>query len=591
MKLRVLLFFLLGSHLALAADRPNILWLSIEDYGPHFGCYGDEYADTPNVDAFAERSLLYLNASSNAPVCAPARTTIVTGVFPTMLGAQHMRSEAKVPDWLTLSPMQMAELGYRCYNPGKTDYNLAVNDKGQWNGKGEIFAKNEKPFYAVLNYTGSHESQIRNANPNPQHDPAKAPVPAYMPDTPEVRKDWAQYYDRGTQADKWLADQLEKLEKSGLAEDTIVWFWGDHGSGMPRSKRYVGWSGLHVPLIVHIPEKFKHLRPADYLPGAKTERLVGFVDFAPTLLSLAGKPAVDYHHGTAFLGEHIGEAPEFSFGFRDRMDERPDSSRSVTDGRYIYIKNFMPHLPLLKGLRYQMETPTTRVWKEMFEKGELNETQAFAWTAPRPNEELYDLKNDPDETVNLADKNSEVLEKFRSALVDHLNRTGDLGLLSEALMHEMASDFPTPGDFAKSDPFEVKRKEGAFYLEPKKEDKRLAANHASLPVPPFDEETLKELESWLEGDSPVMKVAALDLLVREKATPERADRLLALADPAETGPYTALQALGALSQFEELSPEQVKTLKNLNTKPNNAPSRVKEYCQRLKETLLEKFSK
>ena len=247
----------------------------------------------------AKKSLLYLNAISTAPVCAPARTTIISGMYAPSLGAHHMRSQAAKPAWLKFYPEFLREAGYYCTNNSKTDYNIDHNIREIWDESSNKAhyrkRKDGQPFFAIFNQTCTHESRIRGRNAKTSHDPARVQVPPYHPDTPEVRNNWAQYYDRLNQMDEWFGSQLEALDKAGLTEDTIVIFWADHGSGMPRGKRYAGWSGLHVPMIVHIPEKWKHLRPPEYKAGAHTDRLVGFVDLGATMLSLAGiKPCLLY---------------------------------------------------------------------------------------------------------------------------------------------------------------------------------------------------------------------------------------------------------------------------------------------------------
>ncbi|MEX1117546.1 MAG: sulfatase [Terrimicrobiaceae bacterium] len=367
-----------------AATPPNILWLTAEDHGPHLGCYGDPDAITPNLDAFAKQALLYTRASSNAPICAPARTTLIAGVHAPSLGAHHMRLRVTAPDWLELIPELLRKEGYYCTNNDKTDYNFTGDHTKLWDESSQTAHYRNRPegapFFAVFNSMITHESGLRTENPDPIHDPARIIVPPYHPDIPEVRKDWAQYHDRITQMDRWVGEQLAELEKAGLAEDTIVFFFSDHGSGMPRSKRYAGWSGLHVPLLVRIPEKFRHLRPAGYEAGGRSDRLVSFVDFAPTLLSLLGREALPWHTGSAFLGTHTRPAPTHSFGYVGRADERPDESRSATDGRFLYLRNLMPHVALNKGLRYQMQTPTTRLWRELFHAGKLNEVRSLCRT-------------------------------------------------------------------------------------------------------------------------------------------------------------------------------------------------------------------
>jgi len=572
--------------LAHADERPNILWLTTEDHGPHLGCYGDVNAITPNLDSFSCQSLRYTRASSNAPICAPARTTLATGMYATALGAHHMRSAVDTPDWLELIPELLRKEGYYTTNSDKTDYNFTGDHTKPWDDSSRTAHYRNRPegapFFAVFNCGLTHESQLRNKNPNPIHDPAKITVPPYHPDIPEVRKDWAQYHDRITQMDKWFAKQLAELEKAGLADDTIVFFFADHGSGMPRSKRYAGWSGLHVPFIVRIPEKFHHLRPAGYKPGGTSDRLVGFVDFAPTLLSLVGKEARPWHQGRAFLGTHTSPAPNHSFGFVGRADERPDESRSSTDGHYLYLRNLMPHVPLNKGLAYQMQTPTTRVWKELFQAGKLNPVQAFAWTAPRPVEELYDLVDDPHEIRNLASEKPELLKNFRTALSQHLVATKDLGLLPEFTMHEHSRKHSlTPGDFARSSHFDpadlipfttAASANDCLPLQPEKPQVLAAQLRALVVHSPAaidkQPDLRADLESLLTHESPEIRAGAAEILSRHPATRDRAvDALVTLADPAASDLFSAMHALDAISRLDSLAAAPLETLRTSNTKP------------------------
>ena len=275
------------------AAQPNILWVSSEDHGPQMGCYGDTYATTPHIDTFAKRALRYTHAWAVAPVCAPTRTTIVTGLHGPSSGGDHMRSMVAYPAGQKMFPQLLREAGYYTTNHTKEDYNLPKTPAVWDASSAQAHWKNRpagKPFFAVFNSTKSHESQIikLGTEGKPVHDPAKVRVPAYHPDTPEVRRDWALYYDSVTAADADAGAVLAQLAADGLADDTIIFYWADHGSGMPRSKRWPSNSGLHVPLLVHIPEKFKDLRPADYVAGGTTDRPVSFVDFSPTMCSLAG---------------------------------------------------------------------------------------------------------------------------------------------------------------------------------------------------------------------------------------------------------------------------------------------------------------
>ena len=443
------------------SPRPNFLWLTSEDNGPELGCYGDTYADTPNIDALAARSLRYTNCWSNAPVCAPARTTLVTGMCPTSLGAQNMRSQVALPPQVQLYPQLFRQLGYYCSNNSKEDYNLDTPDdvwdessnRAHWRKR-----RAGQPFFAVFNSTISHESKIRTRPHRAIHDPAKLTVPPYHPDTPEVRQDWAQYYDRMTEMDREVGRILQQLKEDGLADNTIVFYYGDHGSGMPRSKRWLYQSGLHVPLIVHIPARFQSLLKQPVAPGSTSDRLVSFIDFMPTVLSLAGQQPASQLQGQAFLGQYATADPQYIFGFRDRMDERYDMSRAVRDDEFLYIRNFYPQRPQGAYLAYMFETPTTHIWKELFDAGKLDSAQSAFWQT-KPAEELYDIAADPHQIHNLATEaqHLQTLERLREANRQWMVRIGDLGLLPEGQMLELAgTDAPyTLGQDRQRYPIEV----------------------------------------------------------------------------------------------------------------------------------------
>jgi len=520
-----------------AADRPNILWLTSEDHSPTMGCYGDKYATTPNVDALAARGMRYRFAWSCAPVCAPARTTLISGLYPPSTGAEHMRSMVPLPASFKMYPQFLREAGYYCSNNAKEDYNLAkpgqVWDESSRNAHYQNRAAGQ-PFFAVFNSEKSHESQIRTRPHTAVHDPAKVRVPAYHPDTPEVRQDWAQYYDKVTEADAAAGQRLKELAEAGLAEDTIVFYYADHGSGMPRSKRWPCNSGLQVPVVVYFPAKWKHLAPPEYQPGGASDRLISFVDFAPTVLSLAGVQPPAWMQGHAFAGKFIAPAQPFVFGFRGRMDERIDCVRSVSDGRYVYLRNFMPHLSQAQHVDYQFQTPTTRVWFEHFKSGKATPAQAIFWTAPKAPEELYDLTNDPDKVKNLAASfaHQEVLAKFRKAQADLAVRIRDVGLLPEGEIHTRSGG-TAPYAMGHDD---VKYPFARIFA---------AANLASH----LKADALPQLrQSLADGDSAVRYWAALGVLMRgkEAVVASRADLHKALADAS---PFVRIPAAQALGQF------------------------------------------
>jgi arylsulfatase A-like enzyme len=555
---------LLFTSSAVAADRPNILWISSEDNGPHLGCYGDEYAVSPNLDALAARGLRYTRASSNAPVCAPARTTIISGIFPPSTGAEHMRSQTALPESMKMFPVYLRELGYYCTNASKEDYNLEStgqvwdesSKKAHWKNHGE-----GQPFFAVFNATISHESQIRNdiADKYRIHDPAKVRVPAYHPDTPEVRKDWAQYYDRITMMDAELGERLKEVEDAGLAEDTIIFYWGDHGSGMPRNKRWPYNSGLHVPFIAHFPEKWKHLAPDEYTVGGTSDRRIGFIDLAPTMLSLVGIEPKEWMQGLAFAGKFEKAGAEYSFGFRGRMDERIDLVRSVIGERYVYLRQYMPHRIYGQYIDYMFQTPTTQVWHDLHAAGKLNEAQSHFWER-KPSEELYDLETDRDEVNNLVDspEHQEIVTKMRAAHASWEKEIRDVGFLPEAEVHARSVGIT---------PYEMGH-------DPEKYDFDAifaAAGLASSQNP----EDLPAIIGLLESkDSGVRYWGATGLLIQESAGVKAGhDALIkALGDDCASVAIVAAEAIGRYGE----GAEREKALEVLMSHANQATGNVFE---------------
>lgn len=523
---------------ARAADtaRPNILWVTCEDMGPHLHACGDSYSVTPNLDKLAARGSIYMNAWSNAPVCAPARTTIISGVYPPSTGSEHMRSMTKMPAGWKMFPGYLRDAGYYCSNNVKEDYNLEKppgtwddsSKKGHWRNRAS-----GQPFFSVFNLEITHESQIRKRPHTLVHDPAKVRVPAYHPDTPEVRHDWAQYYDNITTMDGQAGQILADLRSDGLADDTIVFFFGDHGSGMPRSKRWPYNSGLNVSIVAAIPEKWRALGPKDYVAGGKNHRLVSFVDLAPTMLSLAGLPAQPFHQGQAFLGRYEKAPRAYSFGFRGRMDERYDCVRSVRNDRYVYVRNYMPHKIYGQHLAYMWETPTTPVWERLYKEGKLNAAQRKFWEK-KPAEELFDLHTDPDEVKNLAEsaEHRPVLEKLRAEHLAHERALRDVGLLPEDEIHGRAGG---------GAPYEMGHDEKRYPAE-----KVLAA--AQLASSLKTGVTAELLALMRDEDSAARYWGALGVLMRGAAEVKAArTALVTLREGA--APAAAIVAAEALGQY------------------------------------------
>ncbi len=601
-------------------NLPNILWITCEDTGPQLGCYGDTYAETPNLDRLATRSLRYRNAWSTAPVCAPARTTLITGVYPPSTGSEHMRSLVAMPPFMKMYPQFLREAGYYCSNNSKEDYNLK-KPPGVWDdSSAKAHWKNRQPgqpFFAIFNFTITHESQIRRRPHELKHDPAKVRLPAYHPDTPEVRHDWAQYYDNITTMDAQAGKVLQELADAGQADNTIVFFYGDHGSGMPRSKRWPYNSGLHVPLLVHVPEKFKHLAPQDYAPGAGTDRLVGFVDFAPTLLSIAGVKPPDWMQGHAFLGAFAAPPQRYQFGFRGRMDERYDLVRTVRNERFIYIRNFRPDLIYGQHLAYMFETPTTQVWKQLYDAGKLQPPQTFFWQT-KPPEELYDLQNDRDEVRNLAGaaEHQAVLGELRQALREHLLSTRDVGFFPEAEMHRRAAG-STPyelGHDAAKYPFDrilamaelassrstdvAASRQSAEVALPKLKDGLKDGDSgvrywAALGLAMRDAAAVnaarEELRAALKDESPSVRIAAARALGLHGNADDLAlvlPVLKALAAPDKNGVFVSLEALSTIEALGKKADPLREFLRAMPRQDPNANDRTTSYVPRLTEHLL-----
>ena len=586
---------------AAAPSRPNILWITCEDIGPQLGCYGDPYANTPNIDRLAARGVRYSHAWSNAPVCAPARTTIISGLYPPCTGGEHMRSMTSLPPGMKMYPQYLREAGYYASNNSKEDYNLAKpgqvwddsSARAHWRAR-----KSGQPFFSIFNFTTTHESQIRKRPHTLVHDPARVRVPAYHPDTPEVRHDWAQYYDNITTMDGQAGEVLKQLESDGLADNTIVFFYGDHGSGMPRSKRWPYNSGLHVGIVVHIPERFRHLALKDYKPGGVSDRMVAFVDLAPTLLSLAGIQPPAHLQGSAFLGQYPGPEREFNYGFRGRMDERYDLVRTVRDRRYVYVRNYMPHKVYGQHLAYMFETPTTRVWKKLYDEGKLKPPQTYFWET-KPPEELYDLEKDPDETVNLAKspEHKAALARLRKAQQDLAVKIRDVGFLPEGEIHSRAKG---------STPYQVGHDEALYPMQKIMGTAELASSLDKAATPEL-EKRLKDadsavrywaalgllmrglkqpLENSLNDASPYVRIVAAEALGRygadadlQKALPVLVD----LAPPSKTNVFVALAALNALGNLGPKARPVKDKIKAINPKDPKADARFNSYVARLLE--------
>jgi arylsulfatase A-like enzyme len=417
---------------------------------PHIGAYGDALARTPVLDGLARESIRYTHAFTTAPVCAPSRAAIITGMYQTAIGAQHMRTtEDRVPElpgpylavppfYVKAFPEYLRAAGYYTSNRAKTDYQFGVpftiwDDLGptaHWRNR----ADRSQPFFSVFNLEVTHESQIFPTSPARKGkplvtDPARINMPPYYPDTPLVREELARMYDNIADMDGQVGEILRQLESDGLADNTIVFYWSDHGDGVPRSKRSLYDSGLRVPLMIRSPK----------ISGAVAsvnDQLVSMIDLAPTVLALAGVEIPAHLQGRVLVGPKAAPAPQFVFGARDRMDIEYDMMRSARDGRFLYVRNFAPEQPYAGHIIYRNQSNIMQEWFRLQAERSLTGSAALWMRTSRPAEELYDTIADPHQIRNLAAEpvHKQTLERLRTAVTDWMTRIDDQGLVNEPEM-------------------------------------------------------------------------------------------------------------------------------------------------------------
>lgn len=431
-------------------ERPNILWITSEDNGVAWvSCYGGTNAQTPAIDQLAKEGFRYTHCFDNAAVCAPTRACWITGMYGISNGTQPMRSRNLIPhDRIKYYPDLLKQAGYHTSNPAKTDFNIGGReDKDCWDfagakGKSQYGWKHRKPgqpFFAIVNITDSHESKAHGNVDNPGKDPDAMKLFSYHPDLPTIRKNYAKYAVAVENMDRKVGAALDALKKDGLEEDTIVIYNSDHGGVMARSKRFCYSSGIHCPLIVRIPEKYKHLYPADK-PGTTVDRIVSFVDMPKTWLSLAGAKIPDTFQGTTFLGNDQEQAPKYHLAFRERADERLDNVRVMRTAQFSYHKNYYPFAPAGQHLAYLWKAPATPAWEQYHRDGKTNEITG-RFFRPRVSEEFYDNATDFDNVKNLIDDASHKAQivELKAALRKKQLELFDSGLLPEKMRERRAA--------------------------------------------------------------------------------------------------------------------------------------------------------
>ncbi|WP_152352459.1 sulfatase family protein [Brachybacterium subflavum] len=444
--------------------RPNILWITTHDINPHLGCYagaypGAEHAVTPHLDDLASEGLRFDNAFASAPICAPSRSAIITGCHPASIGTIHMRSKAVPPAGVRMFTEHFREAGYYVTNNSFTDFQMATpssafdecSDTAHWRDRPDP----DQPFFATFHGLITHESQIHldeesfeervpHVRLEDRHAPEDVELPPYYPDTQVFRVAWARYLDLIGEMDHWVGTILQQLEDDGLAQSTIVVFWSDHGRGMPRAKRWANDSGLHEPLIIRWPGRIT--------PGARTEALVHLMDLAPSMLAAAGLEVPDHMQARPFLdssGRLDEHTNDYVFASRDRMGDLHDMSRTVRDSRYRYIRHYHPDRSPMQHCTYPDGLST---WAEMRRLATAEVTQRAIGDLPssltplqrtlvapsKPEEELYDLLEDPHEEHDLAGdrEHAETLARLSTALTDWQEQIGDLGFLTEDELQE-----------------------------------------------------------------------------------------------------------------------------------------------------------
>ncbi len=429
--------------------QPNILWISTEDLSPHFGCYGDKVARTPNIDRLASQGIRFTNVFTTAAISAPCRAGIITGMYQTSIGCMHMRTTsyrrgvdnpieftAVPPHYVKAFTEYMRVAGYYCTNNSKTDYQFAKDpvpasiwDECSRNATYMNRSDKSQPFFAVFNYLGTHESQDWDLS-KVKTDPESVQVPPYYPDNEIIRKNIAKMYDNIASLDSVVGVILNELEKEGELDNTIIFFWGDHGDGLPRAKRWLYDSGLNIPLIIKFPDKYR--------AGTVDDRLISSIDLGPTVLSLAGVTVPVHMQGIPFLGKQTGSQRDAVFAARDRVDESYDMIRSVRTKNYLYIRNYYPNEPFPIWVPYLCNMP---IYKEMLRldaEGKLTGPQKSWMAYSRPPEELYDVKADPFQINNLVNdpKLKTVLEDLRKRHKEWTIETSDMGHLNEPEMIE-----------------------------------------------------------------------------------------------------------------------------------------------------------
>lgn len=508
-------------------EKPNILWIVCEDISPTLSFYGDKTAKTPNLDALAKESLVYDNAFATTPVCAPSRSAIITGMLPSSIGTMHMRTakdmqswgnlkyrdtvkdplgnlvrdlkgnlireySAVIPDNVKCFTEYLRIGGYYCTNNQKTDYQFAAPQSAWDENNAKAHWKNTPsgmPFFSVFNFGETHESKIWETKSELTVNPKDVFVPPYYPDNDVVRKDIARHYSNIEILDKKVGELISELKKDGLYENTIIFFYSDHGGPLPRQKREIYDSGLKVPFLVRFPKGDK---------AGRTSQLISFADLAPTILSLAGiKPPADID-GQAFLGKYKTNDRNVIFATSDRFDEFSDRIRVVRDKQFLYVKNYHKELPKYKNVAYRFSMPMMKNIIESRDNKLLNTSQNY-WFVPKEEEELYDCVNDPFQLNNLAQKpeHQKKLQEMRLLVINQFDKKKDFGQLAES---EMINQMWPNGKQPETEIVKINKKSNKISLNCTTK----GASISYIVIPVGQNEKLTNNSSWKIYSEPIV---------------------------------------------------------------------------------------
>ena len=438
-----------------AADRPNVVWIVSEDNSHHYlKHFFESGAPTPNIEAMAAHGITFDHAFSNAPVCSVARSTLATGCLGPRIGTQFHRKHtiATLPQGLRMFSELLRDAGYYTSNNSKTDYN-ATPSKEAWDESSRTASWRKRrspnqPFFHMESHAQSHESSLHFSqevfeNEETTTDPESVKLADYFPNTAKFRYTHARYHDRMAVIDEIVGSTISKLKEDGLLEDTFVFYFGDHGGVLPRGKGYIYESGLHVPLVVRVPDKWQHL--IDRKNGSRAPGFVSFIDFGPTVLNLAEVKVPEQMDGIPFLGKGITavevDARDECYGYADRFDEKYEFIRSLRKGKYQYIRYFQPFLPdgLQNNYRYRMLAFTE--WRDLYKDGKLTGSQ-LQFFQSKPVEQLFDAEADPHEINNLASdpRYANVLKDLRTRLATQMRALPDLSFYPESKLVSVMGD-------------------------------------------------------------------------------------------------------------------------------------------------------